>query len=170
MKPPPSSDWEAKALFSIPRILLIASNSNCSEYFWRTRFLTNLSQYSTGNDLKSIEIHFHGEYDCENEIGLLCWNHEFIPMTFHIIIFRLFSNIKSVKFHTSRQFFFTFENRQRHFQVVISDTHAYGNDSMSHTQNANNVFQIVKLFINVYVFVRFFFLAFFPFVALKSKR
>ena len=51
MIPLPSS-WVARALFSIPRILLMASNSNCSANFCLTRFFTNLSQYSTGNDLK----------------------------------------------------------------------------------------------------------------------
>ncbi len=39
------------ALFSIPRMLEMASNSNCSLNFCRTRFFTNLSQYRAGNDL-----------------------------------------------------------------------------------------------------------------------
>ena len=51
MPPVPESD-EAKALFSIPKILLIASNSNCSAYFCLTLFLTNLSQYKLGKDLQ----------------------------------------------------------------------------------------------------------------------
>lgn len=44
MPPLEPESEDANALFSMPRMLLMASNSNCSEYFCLTLFFTNLSQ------------------------------------------------------------------------------------------------------------------------------
>ena len=94
---------------------------------------------------------------------VLCRYDQFIPMAFHIIILGLFCQIKAVEFQPSRHFLFPFENSKWNFQVVISDAHAEGDDSMSNSKTSDDVFKIIILFIDMNILIWIVLLSFFSF-------
>ncbi len=61
-------------------------------------------------------------------------------MSFHVIVFRLFWQVKSVELQPSSNFFLSFEQGQRNLQVVVGDQHAQGDEGVGDAQDSNHVF------------------------------
>ena len=65
-------------------------------------------------------------------------------MSFHVIVFRLFREVKTVELQPSRDFLLSFEQGQRNLQVVVGDQHAQGDEGVGDAQDSNHVF-LLKL-------------------------